>query len=1555
MSLLLCLCIRFFLTSSQHITLPLAISVAFFALVATAPAQSTDDSLDVTESAAVFTGLAQAPEANLFVGAATTAIPIDAPPGRKSVTPNLALRYRSGAGASPYGHGWDLPIGRIRRSAKLGVVPCEDPVARREFVLELPATSIECRLDEENGARVPCHPRVEDSYTRVYFVPADNHWEVFDRNGVHYRFGVSTDARTGAIRDRPWLAGDPCRYTDTWELQQVVDGNGNHMDVEYANVEGIAYPVAVLYGGNLGTGFAHVFEIGLLWQERPTDDRPRTAIGGHPARLSRLLDKIEVRYPVGGSPIRTYDLTYDLDLEDRLRSGRTGFLQAVTLLGRNGTALQRYDGLPASTIFTYRTSSPERRRFVASPVSAPAVEAELFLQQSQTTDQHHRSKVALRDMNADGFIDLVDARDCNFGWNRWQVYYGSADGFAEVPVEWQAGVGGHGCGITVARVEGDRSRTFVETVDVTGDGIPDWIEASLDIWWVQRGRIRPDGTGYFDQRETWSARARNRGSLGLFTEIVAIRVTEDYDDWLDLFDWNGDGLPDLVNAREGRVRLNTGRGFEHDGIAVPFPDRRLRRTRNRRLVDGIFDLNGDGLPDRVHEATATQWDVWPHEGTSLAPNPERWQIPETCARGMRDRSSSRETVRDLLDLSGDGLPDLVDTCAWTPEAPYWHVYVNRGGAFASEPQLWQSPFAALRYEKRGSSYRTYRDLVDLDGDGRLDLVDIDDAGVLRLYRNDTGFWFTACDGSCRESDDAAAPEDFLVGIENATGARAALAYAPSTSWDNTDAERIPRLPGVLWTLTRIARDSGMHATGGGTHQELRIRYAYGLFDPPTREFRGFGTVQTTQPDGSRETTVFAQGYADRGRVRSTSVHAAGDDPASANPVRATANDWQCFSTASGDLYDCDASPDAPDDIGIRLRASHVYDYGSDGSIRHAWREQVAWDAYGNATETRAGGDDSTTITTRSEFAHSDDTASGGNAFDVAKPSYVEVSSGRTSEATWYFYDDLGLGHLERGNLTRVESWLDHSVVEVAPCTDDPRRRCVATGIRFDDYGNPTTTTDGAGRTTSTEYGPAHIHPAREIDAAGHVIELEYDLACGKLRRTTLPDSGTATRHDYDDFCRLRASALPGQDAASPQKRIDYYLGAPGTVTDIVTHELEPSSPTGWTSVHELYDGFGRLLQRQRDTVVDGARVVVATDTVVYDNRDRPVITYPPTIIDQTLLHGNADYRSPASPGASRFWYDALGRLTRTVNPNLTERQASYTTAWQTEITGECFHSPTCDGARTREDIDAHGRIVEKRSLDESGATMAATRYTYDAAGRQTSVRQWDGQRWAGATTIDTKYDSLGRRIEIDDPDSGRWRYGYDAVGNLVYQDDPVTGRHIEMCWDSLNRLQQKHVIEGTDTYSGGSRCNSPELASERFEYDNPAVPFGVGRLNRVEDESGFTLFHAYDARGNAVLVEKGIRVDSFIETATTSYTYDSAGHLLRVVYPDSERLRYEYDEAGRVRSALIENDGTVILADLTYDEYGRPRQITHGNGDNGSGSSISGSITTSPNSSASLG
>lgn len=1518
----------------------LAVAALFISLPAPGVADEPPDT-GVRTSLPVFTGLSARAEAQLFTGAATTSIPIDVPPGRKNLTPSLALTYSSGGGPSPYGHGWDLPIGRIERSRRHGVLSCYDADARRDFVVSLPGASVECRLDT-NGSDVRrrCRPRVEDRYLRIYHSAAENRWDVWDRDGLRYTFGAHPAARTGSATGEAWRDGPGCRSTHAWHLTRIADANHNHLDVEYESASGIAYPRHVQYGGNLGRGQGHSFEVRFIWKAWPSADQPTDARAGHLSRVVRLLDRVEVRRLHIGPTVRTYRFQHDSDTDGTLRTARSGFLLGVTLYGRAGTALARYDGLPAATVFRYREVDPTERTFhsrvaqaAPHPNASPTV-----LHEAQTTASRSATSVVVRDMNGDGIPDLVDTRDCHpLQFPYWKVYFGTGAGFTTQVRWWMTPAAeADRCLISVTRFRRTSSDTIIETTDINGDGIPDWINAGQIPWAVYLGvQARDDVEWGFGPVQFWQVPAPYHADVP-----HAIRVSDDGRDWLDLIDWNGDGLPDLVNAFAGQVHYNLGTGFEPTGHAVSFPSQRLRYSRGKRLIEALYDMNGDGLPDHVRVEEPGVWHVRLHEGRSFAQTQSTWSAPESCARDIRDKRGGTDTWRELLDIDGDGLPDLVDTCRWTTESPYWDVYVNKGSRFAGAPVLWNAPHARIRNETGSTVSRMHRDLFDIDGDGVPDVVEIVAAASrqLRVHHNGAGAFAVACGGSCVELRGAAAPPDALVSVDNGIGASTRLAYLPSTVWDNSDSYGFPRLPAILWTLTRIEQDGGMAGVvAGNSGRSLDIRYAYGLFHAPSREFRGFGTVQTLEADGTAETTNFGQDRGTKGRVLSVTTHAPGTVPGRDPPLRATTNMWKCTDAATGANTVCGNVESVPASMGVRLERSQVFDYDSAGSARRAWRYQVAWGPYGLPTQVRVGGDGSATIETYTSYAIADDLDSGGSTYQVALPAHVRVSRGGTVEEQWMFYDDLPFGQVAQGNLTRIESWLDTSVVPAPSCRANASKRCVATSMAYDDRGNVVRVVDARDGETTTIYAPDGIYPMRVVNAAGHVVEFGHDSACGNQLWETLPNSSERTAHVYDDFCRLVATRLPGQTSATEQQRIAYYLGGPGVATNLFLRQAEPHSPTGWVETDELYDGLGRRLQRQHATTVDGARVILAADTVRFDARGRGLASRAPFPVVQAFAGGAALYRPPPAGETTSFEYDALGRMIRVVRPDGSERRVDFSVPWQSAATGECFHAAGCEGSRTVQVVDAHGNTVEKQVLDERGDVMAKTRYSHDHAGRVTQVEQWDGSRWQSNTRIKTAYDSLGRRVRIDDPDSGLWEFGYDLAGNLVHQNDPVRRRHVELCYDALQRVTQKHIVEGTDTYGGPSRCDLPGAAAVEYSYDDPSVPYGTGRLARVEDTSGSTHFRAYDVRGNVIETAKSLRVGTYIESAVTRYRYDRAGHLDSVVYPDGEEVAYEYDEAGRVRALHSRGDGAVLLADLTYDAFGRPRQITHGNGPSGIG------------------
>ena len=87
--------------------LAVAAPVLLWATVAAAqpylPAPGGARGADTGDAPIVFSGLAETPSADLFTGSATTRIAIDVPPGRRGVSPTIALQYSSNGGPSPYG------------------------------------------------------------------------------------------------------------------------------------------------------------------------------------------------------------------------------------------------------------------------------------------------------------------------------------------------------------------------------------------------------------------------------------------------------------------------------------------------------------------------------------------------------------------------------------------------------------------------------------------------------------------------------------------------------------------------------------------------------------------------------------------------------------------------------------------------------------------------------------------------------------------------------------------------------------------------------------------------------------------------------------------------------------------------------------------------------------------------------------------------------------------------------------------------------------------------------------------------------------------------------------------------------------------------------------------------------------------------------------------------------------------------------------------------------------------------------------------------------------
>lgn len=284
-------------------------------LIAQSPATGqetgTGDGSKTGDGSTPFTGLSQAPEANLFLGAATTTVPFELPSGRNSMTPQLTLNYSSSGGPSPYGHGWDLSLPRLQRTTKHGVLSCTDTSLQSELVLTLPGVTIECTLQADGT----CAPHVEAGFIRIKAVSGseEREFKVTDKSGITYTFGgtgaVTNDwttpfnpngenAATGSTITKGFdTSVTPCRYIAQWALRRVEDPNNNYIEYRYVRDGSMLYPHSIAYGAHPAGPTAHLYTVQFLWQTRsdtPADPSPSpvvddvvfNALGGFAATMN---------------------------------------------------------------------------------------------------------------------------------------------------------------------------------------------------------------------------------------------------------------------------------------------------------------------------------------------------------------------------------------------------------------------------------------------------------------------------------------------------------------------------------------------------------------------------------------------------------------------------------------------------------------------------------------------------------------------------------------------------------------------------------------------------------------------------------------------------------------------------------------------------------------------------------------------------------------------------------------------------------------------------------------------------------------------------------------------------------------------------------------------------------------------------------------------------------------------------------------------------------------------------------------------------------------------
>ena len=238
---------------------------------------------------------------DLFTGAATVSLPLAVPPGFSKATPSLTLEYSSQRVMAPtaFGHSWQVPLGKIVRRQKPGVATLYN---QEEFRIQTPTFQDDLVLLQTNGDSETYGLERETSFPLIHRNRATNSWMVTTTDGVLYSYGARQDTREGSADGL---------HTYSWQIESVVDLNGNRIDYQYHRIGNLLYPQKIAYGSQQSEThpFAIVFE--PFDQVDPIENQPQPYTdlkAGFPRAYRHRIDAISVQIQ-GVERIR-YELEY---------------------------------------------------------------------------------------------------------------------------------------------------------------------------------------------------------------------------------------------------------------------------------------------------------------------------------------------------------------------------------------------------------------------------------------------------------------------------------------------------------------------------------------------------------------------------------------------------------------------------------------------------------------------------------------------------------------------------------------------------------------------------------------------------------------------------------------------------------------------------------------------------------------------------------------------------------------------------------------------------------------------------------------------------------------------------------------------------------------------------------------------------------------------------------------------------------------------------------------------------------------------------------------------
>lgn len=316
-----------------------------------------------------------------------------------------------------------------------------------------------------------------------------------------------------------------------------------------------------------------------------------------------------------------------------------------------------------------------------------------------------------------------------------------------------------------------------------------------------------------------------------------------------------------------------------------------------------------------------------------------------------------------------------------------------------------------------------------------------------------------------------------------------------------------------------------------------------------------------------------------------------------------------------------------------------------------------------------------------------------------------------------------------------------------------------------------------------------------------------------------------------------------------------------------------------------YDILGREILKSSQALGDNNTIATVIVETEYDSQGRTIRV-----------------SEPAFSGDPQYWTNSalneLGHADAIQHPNGSYTQIQY-------LPGNIIRTIDPLGHVRDETRNGLGQTLEVEETNDAVSPAQTATIIFDetiqASQRVKSVTGADGHQ------VRTTLDIFGNKIEVDDPDKGVWQYSYNGFGELTCHID-ANGDGSRYEYDALGRM-----IERIDSRSIPSlqNCQGTDARNQRWTYGNTHGVPGYGLLI-IEQVCNDPNWIAQGLSGCAIPGGNGQAFEGF----KVSHNFDSLG-----------RITETYTE-------ITNEDGYKWFAQTTaFDQYGRLFQSFDAAGD----------------------